>query len=198
VPLPGSVDQLSSDVQLSSLRAGPWNWQIGFTPQINSDFHRTLDWYAYMFDGRAVLFYQSSPKWRWAFGAAYWNRVVDRFIPYGGVIWTPDDKWEFRLFFPKTRISRYLGAAHGNHYWAYFTAEYNVQAYQVDLQDPLHVKTRAQMSDDRLALGISVQRNAATGFAEVGVVLDRHFTFRNDTPDFSINNALMLRTGFLY
>ncbi len=89
VPLPASVSQISSDLQLSSASGGPFDFQIGFTPQVNADLQKQLDSNAYMFDGRFVFFYQSSPNLRWAFGFAYWNRVIDQFIPYGGIIWRP-------------------------------------------------------------------------------------------------------------
>jgi hypothetical protein len=198
VPLPGEVDQITSDIQLSSASAGRWNFQIGFTPQMNSDFRRQLDSNAYMFDGRAVLFYQPSPNWRWAFGFAYWNRVIDRFIPYGGVIWSPNDRWEFRLFFPKTRISRYCGNRLGGPIWAYGTAEYAVQAWQVDMENASGVKTRGEMRDVRLMLGAEYQRNQYMAFAECGAVLDRQFYFKDASYNFGINPGLIARIGLAF
>jgi hypothetical protein len=100
VALPPDADQIKSDFQLSSLNEGPWNWQIGFTPQINADFRRSLDSNAYMFDGRIVLFYQASDTLRLAMGGAYWNRVTSMIIPYGGVLWTPD-AGNFACFSPR-------------------------------------------------------------------------------------------------
>jgi hypothetical protein len=198
VALPADADQIISDFQLSSTWGGPWNWQLGFTPQINADFRRSLDSNAYMFDGRGVVFYQASANWRWAFGAAYWNRVVDRVIPYGGVIWAPDDRWEFRLFFPKTRISRYWGEVHGVSLWNYVSLEYNVQAYQLELQQPGHVKTRGQFSNNQLLVGLSGQRGGWSTFVEGGLVFDRHVGFRGSTPGFGISDALIARAGLLY
>ncbi len=167
VALPGSFNQLMCDFQLSSVNPGPWNWQLGFTPQINGDFTRSLNNSAYLFDGRAVLLYQSSPRWRFAAGVAFWNRVHNYWIPYGGVVWTPDDHWEFRLFFPKTRISRYCGSFFGADTWLYASAEFVVQAYQVDVQDT-RVKTRGQISDYQIMGGVNFQFACVSSFVEVG------------------------------
>lgn len=198
VNLPGSVDQLVSDFQIASVAPGPWNFQIGFTPQINSDFRKALNSNAYMFDGRFVLFYQASPHWRLAAGAAYWNRVHDFFIPYGGVIWSPDDRWEFRLFFPKTRISRYWGEVGGKQVWTYASIGYDVEAWQVTIQNESPYKTRMQMSANELLLGASAHRNFWTAYVEAGLIFDRHVLFRDNTPSFGINDSLVLRVGALY
>lgn len=198
VNLPGSVDQLVSDFQIASADPGPWNFQIGFTPQINSDFRKALNSNAYMFDGRFVLFYQASPSLRLAAGAAYWNRVHDFFIPYGGLIWSPDDRWEFRLFFPKTRISRYWGEMAGKQVWTYASIGYDVEAWQVTIQNEVPYKTRMQMSANELLLGASAHRDFWTAYIEAGLVFDRHVLFRDNTPSFGINDSFILRIGALY
>lgn len=198
VALPPDVDQIRSDFQLSSVQPGPWNWQVGFTPQINADFRRSLDYNAYMFDGRAVLFYQPTAQWRFAFGMAYWNRVRGMLIPYGGVVWSPNERWEFRLFFPKTRISRYWGTVSGKHVWTYASLEYNVQAYQVEIEDAGRAKTRMQLASEQLLIGASAQQGSWTAFVEGGLIFNRHVRFRGSTPSFGINDALMLRIGALY
>jgi hypothetical protein len=198
VALPPDADQIRSDIQVSSLYDGRWNWQVGFTPQINADFRRSLDSNAYMFDGRVVLFYQASAQWRLAMGAAYWNRVTDLIIPYGGVIWTPNDQWELRLLFPKARISRYWGRVWGKNLWTYGTLGYDLQAWQVGIQDPSHIKTRMQMSSNQALLGTSVEWRSFTAFAEGGLIFDRHVRFRAPLPSFGIQDALMLRIGAMY
>jgi hypothetical protein len=84
------------------------------------------------------------------------------------------------------------------HLWTYASAEYDVEAYQVEIQDPSSVKTRMQMSDCRILLGASTQRGAITGFIEGGGVFDRHVRFRGPVTDFGINDCLIMRMGILY
>lgn len=198
VALPPVVNLISSDIQLSSASDGPFNFQVGFTPQVNSDLMRQLDSNAYMFDGRLVLFYQSSPNLRWAFGFAYWNRVIDQFIPYGGIIWAPNDRWEFRLMFPKARISRYCGDTPGGPYWVYATAEYNAQAWQIDMQNAAGTKTRGEMRDYRIMIGIDTQQSFCSLFAECGVVFDRQFIFRDASFNFDVAPSMIARVGVTF
>jgi len=124
IALPADGDQLVSDFQLSSFWNGPWNWQIGVTPQINSDFTRALNSNSFMVDARAVLLYRPVAEWMLAIGAAFWNRASDHLIPYGGVIWAPNDRWELRLMFPRSRISYYIGNICGFETWGYISGEY--------------------------------------------------------------------------
>lgn len=198
VNLPPYVDQLVTDFQISSLYAGPWNWQVGVTPQVDADFRRALDRNAYMVDGRFVLFYQASPELRLAAGLEYWNRVHGVLIPYGGILWAPDDRWEFRIFFPQTRISRYYGNVAGKDVWNYASIGWNVQAWQVTIQDPTEIKTRMQMSYAELLAGVSAASGIWTAFLEGGLIFDRRVLFRNYAPPFTINDNLMVRIGVLY
>lgn len=198
VNLPGTADQLMSDFQISSLNAGPWNWQVGVTPQLNTDFHRSLDHNAYMMDGRFVLFYQTVPEWRWAAGLEYWNRVHGIIIPYGGVTWAPNDRWEVRAFFPKSRISRYYGNLNGTDIWHYVSIGWNVNAWQVTLQNQIETKTRMQMSYVELLAGVSAASGAYTAFVEAGLIFDRRVLFRASAPPFTINSNGMIRIGILY
>ncbi|HVX10650.1 MAG TPA: hypothetical protein VHC22_05680 [Pirellulales bacterium] len=198
VALPPGADQLVSDVQVSSLHSGAWNWQAGITPQINADFRRSLDHNAYMVDGRFAVLYQASPTVRVAGGCAYWNRVHGILIPYGGLIWAPDSRWEFRMFFPQSRISRYYGKVADKDVWTYASAGYQVQAWQVSIQDTPSAKTRMQMSDLQFMLGTSASAGKWTAFAEGGLISDRRVLFRSHAPTFNINDNALMRIGLLY
>lgn len=150
-----------------------------------------------MVDGRAIGFYRASPKLMFAFGAAYWNRVRDRIVPYAGVIWSPTDRWELRLLFPKSRISYYGGNYRGCDVWYYTSAEYNVEAYQADIQDT-RVKDRIEMSDYRVLVGVNAQYQMIAPFIEGGWVFDRHVRFRETTPGFGIQDGFIVRVGARY
>jgi hypothetical protein len=195
--LPPGAAEFVSDFQWASAFAGPWNWQAGFTPQLNGTFNERINSNALMADVRAVLFYRASPRWMWAFGTAYWNRASDHLIPYGGAIWAPGDRWEIRAMFPRSRASFYVGRLRGADTWLYATGEYNLEAYQVDLQGP-RVSTRGESSDYRVLIGASATSGIWTLFLEGGLVTDRHFRFRGDAPDFELDDCAMFRTGLLF
>lgn len=198
IDFPPYGDQLISDFQLSSDWGGPWNWQVGLTPQVNSDFQRPINSNALMCDVRAVAFYRPVPQWTLAAGAAFWNRASDHLIPYGGVIWAPNDRWEFRLLYPRSRISYYVGKVYDLDAWGYLALEYNVDAYQMNILQP-HVSVRGELSDYRFLKGFNVSGGIWSFFVEGGVVFDRHVRFRGGgLPDFGINDGFVLRTGLMF
>jgi hypothetical protein len=197
IDLPPTAIQLISDFQLASAHSSPWNWQLGFTPQLDGSWERNWNSNAMMVDARAVLLYRSSPTWLLALGTAYWNRATDRLIPYGGAIWAPDDRWELRFTFPKSRASYFVGRLRGADTWLYAAGEYNVDAYQVDTDSP-RTTNRGENSDYRVLLGASATTGIWTMFFEGGLVTDRHFRFRGEAPDFVIDDCALLRTGLLF
>lgn len=196
--MPPYGQRFISDFQLASVDPGPWNWQIGVTPQVNSDFQRQLTNDAYMVDGRVVFLNKISPQLTLAIGAAFWNRATEHYIPYGGLIWTPDDRWEVRATFPKSRVSVYLGNAEQTDFWLYGTGEYTIDAYQIDLEDAARNKDRAEFRDYRVLLGINATRPAWSAYLEGGYITNRHVEFRGDIPGFGISDAWILRAGLGY
>ncbi len=100
--------------------------------------------------------------------------------------------------FPKTRISRYCGSAAGGPVWVYGTAEYNAQAYQIDMQNAAGTKTRGEMRDYRVMLGVDTQRPYFSTFAECGVVFDRQFIFRDSSFNFNVSPGLIARLGVTF
>ncbi|HEX6985053.1 MAG TPA: hypothetical protein VF170_06730, partial [Planctomycetaceae bacterium] len=128
-----------------------WSWEVGFNPSINTDFERSLTHEAINWDGRAVGFYKASPTLTVALGAMYWDRVDDRILPYAGVIWLPNDRLELRLVFPDPRISYFIGHMWGKPTWVYARAEYDVEAYEVEV--PPGTRNQIELEDWRFLLG---------------------------------------------
>lgn len=197
LPLPGHVYRFASDLEWAGQGPGPWGFQIGFTPQLGTDFDKQLNSDAWMFDGRGMLFFRVDPTLMLVGGVSYWDRVTDRFIPNAGIVWTPDDTWEFRLLFPKSRISVLLGDYGYGAVWFYGSAEYNVEAYQIGLST-LNRSDQIELSDYRLLLGLRTDDGVVSSFIEGGWVLDRQVDFKGKTPDFDINDGWMIRAGIRF
>lgn len=195
--LPPGAAQFISDFQLASAFDGSWNWQFGFAPQLDGTFNDHINSNALMADVRAVLFWRSSPEWLFAFGTAFWNRASDHLVPYAGALWTPNNRWELRFMFPRSRASYFVGRLRGADTWLYASGEYNLDAYQVDIEGPF-VSTRGEVSDYRVLLGASATTGIWTLFVEGGLVTDRHFRFRGDATDFTLDDCGILRTGLLF
>lgn len=198
IDLPGHVYRFASDVELSTPANAPWSVQLGFTPAFVTDFADKPDGEAFNWDGRGVLFYRASQQWMFAFGAAYWDRVHDQIIPYAGVVWTPHDRLEMRLMFPKARISYFVGNWWGAATWLYGAFEYNVEAYQIGLIGPDGEREKIQIADYRAVIGLRTENMGVTGFIEGGWVFERKVDFAHGTPDFDIGTGAIARMGLRF
>jgi hypothetical protein len=196
--LPGQVFRFAGDFELATPGNAPISYQLGFTPAFVTDLDASPNADAFNWDGRGVVFLRASPQLMVALGAAYWNRVDDILIPYAGVVWTPNDCWEFRLLFPKSRISYFLGNVWGAAAWAYGGVEYNVEAYQIDLSGTNGRQEKIQIADYRALFGLRTEGGGVTGFAEAGFVFARDVKFLNGTPGFDINTGFIGRLGLRY
>jgi hypothetical protein len=199
VGLPGSAYRIASDFEITTTAQSPVNLQLGFTPQIGSDFQDNLNSNSYFWDGRAALFVRASPQWMFVLGAAFWDRVHDRVIPYAGVVWNPDDRWEFRLLFPKSRISYFLGNIGNAAVWFYGSGEFHVEAYNVSLDIPPGTRSQIEISDYRLLLGLRSEAGGVSSFVEGGWVIDRQVSFSAlPSGGFDIGNGYVIRAGIRF
>ena len=202
---PEELYRFGWDLELATpANQGPWSVQLAFNPSFNTDFQQGMSSDAWNFDGRGILFFRSSPYWLWAFGAGFWDRVHNRVIPYAGVIWTPDDRWEWRMVFPEPRVSYFLGNVWGVASWFYVRGQYNVEAYEVTLKDrtsrsaAFPRREQMEVEDWRVLAGWRADNGFMTSFIEAGWVFDRQVEFLNGTSDFDISSGFIARAGFRY
>lgn len=195
--LPGAVYGLSSDVQLSSPMMGGFSIQGGFTPRLATDFQKSLNSDDWFFDGRVVMTYQMAPEWMLVGGVQYWDRVQDMWIPTGGVVWRPGDRWEFRMTYPKAQASVFMGNWIGADTWFYASGEYHVEAYNIEINKSA-VRDTIQISDYRIMLGLKQEMGLVSAFVEGGILLDRDAIFAGNTGDFSIGDGYLVRSGIRF
>jgi len=193
ISLPGKGFRLGSDLQLSTPANGLWSVQLGFTPAVASDFGKSLSSNAWQFDARVVLFYRPSQTWMFAVGAAYWDRLGDYVIPYAGVVWTPNDLWEIRAMFPKSRVSRFLGNVGDKSVWLYGSFEYDIESFQVERAGVVD-RDQVEFQDYALMLGLRGDNGCMSIFLEAGGLLKRKSYFQSG-GGFDSKDAFMARFG---
>ena len=192
--LPGSVFRAGWDFTLNTPQVGPWGLQLDFNPSVNSDFQGALGRESLNLDGNITAFYRVSPQFMWVLGVQYWDRVDKIIIPNAGVVWNPNDRFEMRLLFPKSRFSYFLGNFGDASHWLYASGEYHVESYQIQMPG-MSAQNQVQMSDWRVAVGLRSDHQWYDKFVEVGYVFGRHTEFLHSTPDFNLSNGIMARLG---
>ena len=192
VNLPNDLYRLGWDFTLAAPPAGPWSMQFNFNPSINTDFGEGLGSEALNFDGNAMLFYRANPQWMFVVGAGYWDRVDGMVVPYAGVVWNPDDRWELRLLAPKARISYFLGNIGPASHWLYATGEYHAESYQIAMPG-LGAREQVQLRDYRVGIGLRSDHGWYDKSIEAGYVFNRDVEFAKGTPGFDIKNNFMVR-----
>ncbi len=194
LPLAPRAYRLASDLQLATSVSGPYSIELGFTPQVASDFETSTTSNAWMFDGRGALFIRMGPQWTWALGVQYWDRVDDLIVPYAGFVWRPDDRWEFTMVWPRPRVDYFLGHTWFGPTWFYARGEYHVEAYEVSLQGT-GLQDRMQIEDFRILMGFRNFGCCASGFIEAGWVFNREFSFQSVSPDIDLDSGFIARMG---
>ena len=193
--LPNNAYRFGWDFELETPKSGPGSISLGFTPSINSDFQNSLSSAAYQLDFRGMFVFQIDQYWNLVLGAGYWDRVRDQVIPYFGMTYR-DDYWDWQLMFPKTTISLFLGnEAHWSK-WMYLTAEYHVEAYEVDTA-PGPPREEVELEDYRVLLGLRMDGGLYSWFMEGGWVFDRYVRYALGSK-FSPNSGFICRMGWQY
>ena len=192
--LPGSVYRLGWDLELATPANYAWSALFAFNPSINSDFDRSLSRNAWNFDARGMLFFRQTPQWTWVLGAGFWDRVKDRVIPYAGFIYVPDPRWEWRILFPESRISYYLGDPYGFKTWLYTRGEFHSEAYEYR-QEITGMREQVQLDDWRILIGYRFDNGWVSSFIEAGWVFGRDVDFRSVTPGFRVSSGFIGRFG---
>lgn len=155
----------------------PFAVTLAMNPSINTDLQQSLGRNAVNINGRGVVYIQTDPRLMFALGAGFWDRVHDRVIPYAGIVWLPDDRWEFRMMFPESRISLYLGNHWGlENTWLYVSGQYHVESYEV--ASPTG-RDQIQMEDWRVMAGLRNSSPYVSGFIEAGWVFGRNIELRS-------------------
>jgi hypothetical protein len=198
VDLPEQLYRFAGDIELAAPGRLTSGFHAAFTTAIVSDFESPLDRDWFNFDGRGYITFQATPQLMLVGGAMYWDRVVDRILPYGGFVWTPNDRWEWRILFPKSRVSVFVGNTWGAATWLYGAFEYNAEAYQIVI-DNRSAQDKVEIRDLRATVGLRFDNGSVQSFVEGGWVFERQFEFMNNSDlNFDLTSGFIGRMGIRF
>lgn len=193
--LPGSAFRFGIDFEVETPSAGPISWTFGITPSLNTDFDASPGSASFQLDGRGMVVLRADQYWSIVLGAAYWDRVDDRVIPYAGVVYR-DDFWEWRIMYPETTVSVFLGNGPAGAAWMYARAEYHVEGYEVRTTTGTD---EVELEDYRAVLGVRTDNGYSSWFIEGGWVFEREIDYASAiNPAFNPNTGFILRSGWRY
>lgn len=192
--LPGSLNRIGWDFELKTAVPGPLNAVVAFTPSIDSDFQKSLTRDAFNWDGRAAFLYTPSREITYVLGAVFWDRLHERILPWAGVIYRPNQYWQWDLTFPQARVSVYLWDEFGFHTSLYARFEYHSEAYQI-YNPVLGERDRVQLDDWRAMIGINKDRGDLAYFVEGGWIFGRHVDYQVAPQGFQVDTGALIRLG---
>ena len=184
--LPKFSDQLSADVTVA--------------PGVFSDFEQSSD-DAFRITGYAVAIYAWTPAVKLVAGVGYFDRLTVDWLPVGGIIWTPTERVNFGLLFPRPKLAiQFSGfGADGRlvQNWAFLAAEFGGSAWAFRRSDG--TDDVVDFRDYRLTAGVErkIRGGLETRF-ELGYVFGREIQYKSHAPSFEPSDTLMVRAALAY
>lgn len=192
--LPGSLHRIGWDFELKSNLPGPWNAVIAFNPSINSDFVQSPTHNAWNWDGRAAMLYSPTRELTYVLGILAWDRLSERILPWAGVIYRPNQYWQYDLVFPQFRVSAYLWDEWGFRTSIYGRVEYHSEAYEM-WNPVVSERDRVQFTDWRALIGFNKDMGTMAYFVEAGWIFGRNINYKVAPQGFDINSGAIVRGG---
>jgi hypothetical protein len=174
-----------------------WMFDFAFSPGIYGDY-TFINADTWRYQGRGIAIYNWSATMQLIGGLAYLDRDDIKFMPIGGVIWTPNPKWRFEILVPRPKVTNVL-SQDGRRTWStYLAGEFGGNTFSAELPD--NTRNVITYSDLRLLGGI--ERKSAKGhsfYGEIGWVFNRKLDYRdNGVPSFDPVDTMLLRSGTAY
>ncbi|HUE13101.1 MAG TPA: hypothetical protein VMR25_02950 [Planctomycetaceae bacterium] len=192
--LPGSLNRIGWDFELKTTTPGPWNVVVAFNPSIDSDFQKSLTHDAFNWDGRAAFLYTPSREVTFVLGAVFWDRLHEQILPWAGMIYRPNQYWQWDLTFPQARVSVYLWDEFGFKTSLYGRIEYHSEAYEI-WNPVVGERDRVQLTDWRAMIGINKDRGDLAYFFEGGWIFGRHADYDVSPQGFTVDTGALIRAG---
>lgn len=176
-----------------------WSFMANATPRWASDGHESSN--AARCSAMLGLNWTPNDRWKVLFGFAYLDREDDmNFLPYGGLIWTPNSDFRLELTAPRARIAKrlYSPSLNLSEQWAYLGFEIGGGCWAIRSQD--HRADIATYREYSLLLGYEATESQCCTFNfEIAYTLGREIEFDKKTQcDFEPDDSISLRARLTF
>lgn len=174
-----------------------WMFDFAFTPGIYGDY-TFINADTWRYQGRGIAIYNWSETMQLIAGLAYLDRDDIKFMPIGGVIWTPNPTWRFEILVPRPKVTNVVSQDYRRTWSTYLAGEFGGNTFSAELPN----KTRNVLTYHDLRLYAGFERKSAKGhsfYGEIGWVFARKLEYRdNGVPSFDPVDTMLLRSGTAY
>jgi hypothetical protein len=180
--------------------ARPLGGEVGVRLGVFTDFN-TFSTDSGRIMGQGLFRLRITPTTTLRGGVIYLDRNKIKLLPAGGILWTPNSRTRFDIFFPRPKLAQQLTTMGNQDLWWYVAGEYGGGAWTVERS---FGSDRIDINDIRLMLGIEwgqaalLQQGRRTGFFEAGWVTQREIVSVVEARTIALRDTFMLRIGWNY
>jgi hypothetical protein len=149
-------------------------------------------------------------------GVTYLDRLDLKLLPAAGILWRPNPKTNFDIYFPKPKLAQYLTTIGNTDVWWYINGEIGGGSWTVDrsavfLMNPLLPlgptkavsvggDRRVDLNDYRIGGGLEwTCQTGVRGFVEAAYVFERQLVFAaGPVTKHDLTDSVMVRGGLTY
>jgi hypothetical protein len=203
-PKPPATADLPSQSYDAYLNFG---WQPQLTPQIGGILNTRVgvftDFNTFNDDslrllGQGLLVLRLTPTIALKGGVEYFDRLDIKLLPAGGILWTPNERMRFDIYFPRPKAAWQLFVMGNSTVWGYIGADIGGGSWTIERTNGF--SERVDMNDLRAFGGFEWMNHfGLSGFIEAGWVFDRQLVYEfNKADNLSMPDTLMVRGGLAW
>ncbi len=188
-------------------------WQPMLTPTFGGDIDFSFGGFSdyntfvndsWRFYGTGLFVATLTPTMTLKGGINYLDRYSIKMLPAFGILWTPNPKTRFDIYFPKPKLAQYLTTMGTTDVWWYLNGEYGGGSWTIERNVP--GDKRVDINDIRVGGGVEWTSHRGTrGFVELAYVFDREIVFATPSPLYAppiekreLQDTLMIRAGLAF
>ncbi len=185
-----------------------FGWQPMITPQFGGDVDVSIGVYSdfdtmttdsIRLQGTGLLVLAMTPTVALKGGVTYLDRLDVKLLPAGGILWRPNPKTRFDIYFPKPKLAQYLTTIGNTDVWWYLNGEYGGGSWTVS-RTGVGGDRRMDINDLRAGGGLEwTCQTGVRGFVEAAYVFNRELIFASGPiTKQELDDAVMVRGGLTY
>lgn len=185
---------------------------LGWEPMLTPQFGFDLDWSIGVFSdfnsvteeslrtpGSAVAVLNLTPTITLKGGVVYLDRVAYEWLPAVGLLWQPNPRVRWDIYFPRPKLSQYLTTLGNTDVWWYLAGEIGGGSWTVE-RIGTGDDSRTDINDLRVGGGFEWRNpSSLRAFIELAYVFDRKLVYASGPIlEQPLDDTLMVRGGFAY